>query len=952
MGKFKFNGHSSDDFGLVIQTPPTYSYPERDLTNNHIPGRSGDIVIDNKCYKNIERAYQIAKGFTRGTSYYANFQSILDWLNSANGSYARLEDSYDSDIYRLASFQIGGSFVNYLDEAGATEVRFNCKPQRYLKVGEENINYLGSELTIENPSSYLALPEITIKNLDTGAFGLLMMSVLDKDGNATSSVSFTNYTLAKDITINSEDQTIYDEDGTDKYEIVSLNGKEFPQFSDGITTIEFAKYEIETSDIINSYNSLLIASQLRCLSEYKTYAAIESGRQEKFLIKSYDYIIDSHKQPYSASSVQTMISKNSETYKFASYNSLLSNTAKVFQFTGTLADNVSNKPDWLNFTAESTTINAAQPGFFLVGISAKRIIFAGEDAVIMSDINPNAINTIYYYEATATIDPMVPENAVTPPSITVGAEKTYYTIKATYDDCPEWLSYTITYDNTVGANYGSPTKIDYIRADDGYYWTDKTWIFGTAQWRYYTGTPHQIFNSLAWNTSKRAFVATEGLSLSTTMTFTYKYCDCTPTTLPEHTPVTQETVNADTGEKKTEEINKVRFTVQDSSSSTPNLTSVSIYAKEIGYYSIKLEKDELPGAWIRKATSDDLATPLLTGVRGTDGFEVFYLDAIPNYADQTDWPSWLDPEPIKYDSNMEVVTDSLAPAYLKFKVKDLYTEVVLTAASYVVDTYYYKVDGVYTLSTGAYDSEKVYYAFESSTAYYRISSTSEDGVGGAEAWGSAKLVAGNTIERLVTDPVTLPKTSKDYYYIYKIDEKPELYSRNRCYTHTIDNLVHTGEDLPTWLTAEFSVENIEVNADTPKTIVYKANAVGYFKWDSNTVWKLCAIGDVLFTSGGKDDSNIYYLASLPACDQPTGLTPTFTITPIATASGNPTEVEYKVVTTGYYRFNNSINWEYLTAGTVLINSKINETNRIYYLKDLEADLRDLETGIKPRWWML
>ena len=84
---------------------------------------------------------------------------------------------------------------------------------------------------------------------------------------------------------------------------------------------------------------------------------------------------------------------------------------------------------------------------------------------------------------------------------------------------------------------------------------------------------------------------------------------------------------------------------------------------------------------------------------------------------------------------MEVVTDSLAPAYLKFKVKDLYTEVVLTAASYVVDTYYYKVDGVYTLSTGAYDSEKVYYAFKSSTAYYRISSTSEDGVGGAEAWG-------------------------------------------------------------------------------------------------------------------------------------------------------------------------------------------------------------------------
>ena len=27
MGRFKFNGISSEDFGLVIQTPPTYVYP-------------------------------------------------------------------------------------------------------------------------------------------------------------------------------------------------------------------------------------------------------------------------------------------------------------------------------------------------------------------------------------------------------------------------------------------------------------------------------------------------------------------------------------------------------------------------------------------------------------------------------------------------------------------------------------------------------------------------------------------------------------------------------------------------------------------------------------------------------------------------------------------------------------------------------------------------------------
>ena len=208
MGKFKFNGILSEDFGLVIQTPPTYVYPERDLTSSHIPGRNGDVIIDNNSYKNVERTYLIAKAFMKGTTYYSNFQVILDWLNSAKGSYARLEDSYDDEVYRLASFQISGSFANHLDQAGSAEVKFVCKPQRYLKSGENEIKYLGSSLNIENQTGYPALPDMIIKNIDTGDYGVLMMSVIDKLGNAVSSISFTNY--VGNLVLNSEDQTAYD----------------------------------------------------------------------------------------------------------------------------------------------------------------------------------------------------------------------------------------------------------------------------------------------------------------------------------------------------------------------------------------------------------------------------------------------------------------------------------------------------------------------------------------------------------------------------------------------------------------------------------------------------------------------------------------------------------------------------------------------------------------------
>lgn len=895
MGKFKFNGISSEDFGLVIQTPPPYVYPERDLTNNHIPGRSGDIIVDNKCFKNTERTYQIAKGFNRGTTYYENFQSILDWLNSANGSYARLEDSYDSDVYRLASFQIGGAITNYFDEAGATEIKFNCKPQRYLVVGEEETKYYGATLSIENPSRCLALPEITVKNINTGEYGVLMMSVLDKSGNATSSISFTEY--SGDITLNSEDQTVCDPNGEGLYDILSLNGKSFPSFGESVSSIQFAKYDIESSGPMSSYSSLILASQESCLAEYKTYSAIESSKQEKFLIKSYNYIIDSYKKSYLASSLQTMIASKASVYKFESFNTLLTRYASVFQFTGSLEDNASECPgDWLEFDIVNNKIKAKITGFFMVGPSGKRIMFikAGED--VIGDVDSNTINSIYYYKA--KIDDTVPENTLNAPTVVVEGATKYYSIEVKYTDAPTWAKFVVEY----SIESGSPTKISYVRAANGYYWTDKTWIFGKAQWAYYSGTNYETFASLSWSTSKKAFVSNEGLSLSTTMTFTYKYLgknivdgievDVTPTTLPEYSPVMEEKVNDDTGEKKSVPLYEVHFTVKDSSTKS-DITSTAIYAKDNGFYSIKSENISEPTAW----TWFNIGGLITTIGSGTDGFEVFYLASIPDYSEQIDWPDWLDPIPEKTGEN------PLVPTSLKFKVKK--------------------------------------------SAFYRTSSSSSDESGGSSAWGTIKQVG----DFIIPNPV---KTSEDYYYIYMVDEIPVVYPSNRCYTYKSNGQMTTTETPPLWLHVE-EVGVIETNSTTPMTIKYKVGAAGYYKWDSNSAWIKKEVADIdskLFESSGKDDSTIYYLSTLPSSTIPVipGL---FEVTiKTVSSTGAPSEIEYKVAETGYYRFNNHSNWEYVLSGAVLFSSKINETNTLYHLKKLNDTLAELEIVIKPRWWML
>ena len=54
---FKFNGVVSLDEQLIITNKDTYKGASRDLTFTQIPGRSGDLITDNRRYKNAKITY-------------------------------------------------------------------------------------------------------------------------------------------------------------------------------------------------------------------------------------------------------------------------------------------------------------------------------------------------------------------------------------------------------------------------------------------------------------------------------------------------------------------------------------------------------------------------------------------------------------------------------------------------------------------------------------------------------------------------------------------------------------------------------------------------------------------------------------------------------------------------------------------------------------------------------
>lgn len=156
---FVFNGTVSLDEQLIIQSKNTYTGASRDLTFTSIPGRSGDLLIDNKRYKNVTVKYTVAA--LEGIHDIPEIaHRVKGWLASEVG-YLRLTDSYDPNYYRLAAYASQFDLEQELPALGKSTIQFNCKPFRYSIEGTRKMILTDSQ-TIVNPEFFKANPYIRI----------------------------------------------------------------------------------------------------------------------------------------------------------------------------------------------------------------------------------------------------------------------------------------------------------------------------------------------------------------------------------------------------------------------------------------------------------------------------------------------------------------------------------------------------------------------------------------------------------------------------------------------------------------------------------------------------------------------------------------------------------------------------------------------------------------------
>ena len=187
---------NSRDYGLKISGEDTWTRPQPDVKRISVPGRNGDLIQLGNRYQNLDITYHC--GIVKDLR--TNFDAFNARLLSEPG-YHRLEDSYHPEYYRLAVFESAlDPDVKQRALVGEVDIKFNCKPQLFLKSGEIEQTITNGGV-IYNPTPYTAAPRIRFKFQSSEAGGSITINGV--------TISIQKSGTVDDFIIDCERQDIY-----------------------------------------------------------------------------------------------------------------------------------------------------------------------------------------------------------------------------------------------------------------------------------------------------------------------------------------------------------------------------------------------------------------------------------------------------------------------------------------------------------------------------------------------------------------------------------------------------------------------------------------------------------------------------------------------------------------------------------------------------------------------
>lgn len=216
---FYLDGIDARSAGIQLQRPIEFSEAVPVVEAQTIPGRNGDLVWETGSYENRSGS---ASCFCLQKCVEKAISSAGRFLMGKKG-YRRLETSDDPNHYWLARVENSPQIAMRLRTLAPFEIGFDCKPQRFVKDGENAVVFT-SNGSLFNQYGQVALPFITLYGQGTGwlTIGSCNVEVKALDGT---------------VYLDSDTQNAYNNNGNQN---LNINAPVFPVLENGETPIAFS----------------------------------------------------------------------------------------------------------------------------------------------------------------------------------------------------------------------------------------------------------------------------------------------------------------------------------------------------------------------------------------------------------------------------------------------------------------------------------------------------------------------------------------------------------------------------------------------------------------------------------------------------------------------------------------------------------------------------------------
>ena len=216
---FYLDGIDARSAGIQLQAPIEFSEAVPVVEAQTIPGRNGDLIWETGSYEN--RGAE-AECFCLHKDVQKAISSAGRFLMGKKG-YRRLETSDDPDHYWMARVENSPQIAMRLRTLAPFEIGFDCKPQRFVKAGENSVVFTANG-SLFNQYGQIALPFITLYGQGAGslAIGDCVVEVKALDGV---------------LYLDSDTQNAYNDNGNQN---LNINAPVFPVLGDGEIPIVFS----------------------------------------------------------------------------------------------------------------------------------------------------------------------------------------------------------------------------------------------------------------------------------------------------------------------------------------------------------------------------------------------------------------------------------------------------------------------------------------------------------------------------------------------------------------------------------------------------------------------------------------------------------------------------------------------------------------------------------------